>query len=69
MSDILTRRALLGGLGCACCMGLTGAVDARIGPRSMTPATVICRPPATSRILDSGIGSVTASPPGSAPAP
>ena len=37
MSDILTRRALLGGLGCACCMGLTGAVDARIGPRSMTP--------------------------------
>ena len=37
MSDILTRRALLGGLGCACCMGLTGAVDARIEPRSMTP--------------------------------
>ena len=37
MSDILTRRTLLGGLGCACCMGLAGGVDARISPKSMTP--------------------------------
>jgi beta-barrel assembly-enhancing protease len=37
MSDILTRRALLGGLGCACCMGLAGPAEARISPRSMTP--------------------------------
>ena len=37
MSDILTRRTLLGGLGCACCMGLAAGVDARISPKSMTP--------------------------------
>lgn len=37
MNDILSRRAVLGGLGCACCMGLAGLADARISPRSMTP--------------------------------
>jgi predicted Zn-dependent protease len=33
----LTRRAMLGGLGCACCLGLAGAADARIAPASMRP--------------------------------
>jgi beta-barrel assembly-enhancing protease len=33
----LTRRMLLGGLGCACCAGLTGIADARISPRAMKP--------------------------------
>ncbi len=37
MSDLLTRRALLGGFGCACCAGLAGIADARISPQSMTP--------------------------------
>ncbi|HEX8534556.1 MAG TPA: M48 family metalloprotease [Allosphingosinicella sp.] len=37
MSEILTRRTLLGGLGCACCAGLVGAADARIPPASMVP--------------------------------
>jgi predicted Zn-dependent protease len=33
----LTRRGLLGGLGCACCAGLVGAAQARIPPESMRP--------------------------------
>ncbi|HEY0444885.1 MAG TPA: M48 family metalloprotease [Allosphingosinicella sp.] len=33
----LTRRAVLGGLGCACCGGLVGTAAARIPPASMTP--------------------------------
>jgi predicted Zn-dependent protease len=33
----LTRRALLGGLGCACCAGVVGTAEARISPNSMTP--------------------------------
>ncbi|MDP9414655.1 MAG: M48 family metalloprotease [Pseudomonadota bacterium] len=37
MTDLLTRRALLGGFGCACCAGLAGIADARISPQSMTP--------------------------------
>ena len=37
MTDILTRRTLLGGLGCACCAGLVGTAEARISPRAMTP--------------------------------
>jgi hypothetical protein len=37
MSEIITRRSLLGGLGCACCAGLVGRGEARISPRSMTP--------------------------------
>jgi hypothetical protein len=37
MSDILTRRSLLGGLGCACCAGIVGTADARISPASMSP--------------------------------
>ena len=37
MSNALTRRTLLGGLGCACCAGLVGAADARIPPASMVP--------------------------------
>jgi predicted Zn-dependent protease len=37
MTDALTRRSLLGGLGCACCAGLVGAAQARISPQSMTP--------------------------------
>ena len=37
MNDILSRRALLGGLGCACCAGLVGTAQARISPQSMTP--------------------------------
>ncbi len=37
MSDLLTRRALLGGFGCACCSGLAGIAEARISPHSMKP--------------------------------
>jgi Zn-dependent protease with chaperone function len=37
VSVALTRRSILGGFGCACCLGITGAADARISPRSMTP--------------------------------
>ena len=37
MNDLLTRRAILGGFGCACCAGLAGIADARISPQSMTP--------------------------------
>ena len=37
MTDLLTRRMLMGGLGCACCAGLTGIAEARIAPGSMTP--------------------------------
>jgi predicted Zn-dependent protease len=37
MSPILTRRAMLGGLGCACCAGLVGAAEARISPKTMVP--------------------------------
>jgi Zn-dependent protease with chaperone function len=33
----LTRRALLGGLGCACCAGLAGTAEARIRPADMKP--------------------------------
>lgn len=33
----LTRRALLGGLGCACCAGIVGTAEARISPREMKP--------------------------------
>ena len=33
----LTRRAMLAGLGCACCAGLAGAAHARIPPSSMRP--------------------------------
>ena len=37
MSLVLTRRTLLGGLGCACCMGVAGGAEARIDPRAMKP--------------------------------
>ncbi len=37
MNALLTRRSLLGGLGCACCAGMVGAADARISPASMKP--------------------------------
>ena len=37
MTDILTRRALLGGFGCACCAGLAGIAEARIAPHTMNP--------------------------------
>jgi predicted Zn-dependent protease len=37
MNDILTRRSLLGGLGCACCAGLVGTAAARIAPHTMKP--------------------------------
>ncbi|HEX8240301.1 MAG TPA: M48 family metalloprotease [Allosphingosinicella sp.] len=37
MSVALTRRSLLGGFGCACCLGTVGAAEARISPRSMKP--------------------------------
>jgi beta-barrel assembly-enhancing protease len=37
MSVALTRRGLLGGLGCACCLGLAGAAESRIPPRTMKP--------------------------------
>jgi Zn-dependent protease with chaperone function len=33
----LTRRMLLGGLGCACCAGLAGTAEARIRPADMKP--------------------------------
>jgi Zn-dependent protease with chaperone function len=33
----LTRRMLLGGLGCACCAGLAGVAEARIRPADMKP--------------------------------
>ena len=33
----LSRRSLLGGLGCACCAGLVGTADARIKPAEMKP--------------------------------
>jgi predicted Zn-dependent protease len=33
----LTRRMMLGGLGCACCAGLTGIAEARIRPADMKP--------------------------------
>lgn len=37
MKDALSRRMLLGGLGCACCAGMVGTADARIPPASMKP--------------------------------
>ncbi len=37
MTDLLTRRALLGGFGCACCAGLAGVAEARISPHAMKP--------------------------------
>jgi Zn-dependent protease with chaperone function len=33
----LTRRMILGGLGCACCAGLVGTAEARIRPAEMKP--------------------------------
>ena len=33
----LTRRTMLGGLGCACCAGLAGTAEARIRPADMRP--------------------------------
>ena len=33
----LTRRMMLGGLGCACCAGLAGTAEARIRPADMKP--------------------------------
>ena len=36
-SLLLSRRALLGGIGCGCCAGLVGTAQARISPRSMVP--------------------------------
>ena len=33
----LTRRMLLGGIGCACCAGLAGVAEARIRPADMKP--------------------------------
>ncbi|HZG07558.1 MAG TPA: M48 family metalloprotease [Allosphingosinicella sp.] len=33
----LTRRMLLGGLGCACCAGIAGTAQARIRPADMAP--------------------------------
>jgi Zn-dependent protease with chaperone function len=37
MTNMPTRRTLLGGLGCACCAGLLGTAQARISPHSMVP--------------------------------
>jgi predicted Zn-dependent protease len=37
VSVALSRRSILGGFGCACCLGAVGAADARISPRSMKP--------------------------------
>jgi hypothetical protein len=37
MNALLSRRSLLGGLGCACCTGLVGTAQARIPPHSMVP--------------------------------
>jgi predicted Zn-dependent protease len=37
MTNLLTRRSLLGGVGCACCAGLVGTAQARISPHSMAP--------------------------------
>lgn len=34
---LLSRRALLGGAACACCLGLASAADARISPLNMRP--------------------------------
>ncbi len=33
----LTRRAMLGGMGCACCLAFAGAAEARISPLQMRP--------------------------------
>jgi len=37
VSVALSRRSVLGGFGCACCLGTLGAAEARIPPRSMRP--------------------------------
>jgi predicted Zn-dependent protease len=37
MNQGLSRRAVLGGFGCACCAGLAGVADARIRPADMKP--------------------------------
>ena len=37
MNYALTRRALLGGIGCACCAGIVGTAEARISPHQMKP--------------------------------
>lgn len=37
MSIMTTRRALMGGFGCACCAGLVGVADARLSPAAMEP--------------------------------
>jgi hypothetical protein len=33
----MSRRSVVGGLGCACCLGLAGAAQARISPAQMVP--------------------------------
>ena len=33
----ISRRSVVGGLGCACCLGLAGAAQARISPAQMVP--------------------------------
>ncbi|HEY0625268.1 MAG TPA: M48 family metalloprotease [Allosphingosinicella sp.] len=33
----LTRRSILGGFGCACCMGMVGAAQARVTPAEVDP--------------------------------
>ena len=37
MNELLTRRGILGGFGCACCAGVVGIAEARIPPQSMDP--------------------------------
>jgi Zn-dependent protease with chaperone function len=37
MIELLTRRTVMAGLGCACCGGFGGLAQARISPLSMTP--------------------------------
>jgi predicted Zn-dependent protease len=37
MNAVLTRRGLLGGLGCACCASLVGVAEARVRPAEVEP--------------------------------
>lgn len=37
MSGLASRRQVVAGLGCACCLGLGGIAEARISPRDMVP--------------------------------
>lgn len=37
MNSLVTRRSVIGGLGCACCAGLSGAALARISPLAIDP--------------------------------